>query len=217
MYLNNGCFINASMLEQYLLFIDGVDELCACKLLYADDPQNVPCTVELMSAVIKLSRIDPSKPPYTPNGTLPNIDTIKDFVAIDILGTLLHNILEPFINVNLSLSEQVIHLSCFTHILYLCYHDQHHSLMPNQLYYDLQTCVKNVMFYIGKQQKLELSAPFSLLDVRDDNLELLFTFLWMCGGHNNTINYQQALDRLGAARNIGGVYACNPNLAHGHR
>jgi hypothetical protein len=38
----------------------------------------------------------------------------------------------------------------------------------------------------------------------------------MCCGHNSAINYKQSLDRLGAARDVGGVYARNSDIAHGH-
>ncbi|KAG9309782.1 hypothetical protein JVU11DRAFT_10156 [Chiua virens] len=71
--------------------------------------------------------------------------------------------------------------------------------MPNQLYYDSQTLVKNVIFCIAKQQCLDASQPFFLLDVGDDAIKLLFAFLRMCGGHNSALNYKQAIDRLRAA------------------
>lgn len=80
------------------------------------------------------------------------------------------------------------------------------------LYYDSQTLFKNIIFCISKQQQLGPNTIFALLDVGDDPIELLFAFLRMCGGHNSAINYKQSLDRLGAARDIGRVYACNPDI-----
>ncbi|KAG2129459.1 hypothetical protein DEU56DRAFT_915172 [Suillus clintonianus] len=216
MFLNNGRCINMSMLQHYLVWIDGIDEARAQKLLYPDDPQDVPRAVELMSAVIKLAAVDPTKPPFTPLGAQASVDLIADFDAIRLLGTLIHHILNLFINASLSLSEQVVHLSCFSHLLYACYRSQRRALMPNQLYYDMQTLTKNAIFCIAKQQKLDASASFSLLDLGDDVLELQFAFLRMCGGHNSVVTYRQALDHLGAARDIGGVYARNPDLTHGH-
>ncbi|KAG2145918.1 hypothetical protein DEU56DRAFT_731779, partial [Suillus clintonianus] len=142
---------------------------------------------------------------------------VVDFDAIKILGDILCSLLEPFIKVSLSLTEQVISLSRFAHLLYACYHNQRRSLMPNQLFYNSQTFTKNTIFCIKKQQKLDPLAPFFLLDVGDDALELTFAFARMCGGHNNTMNYKQSLDRLGAARDIDGVFARNPDLAHAPR
>ncbi|KAG2132414.1 hypothetical protein DEU56DRAFT_739455, partial [Suillus clintonianus] len=212
MHLNNGRCINSSMLERYLSWVDGVDETRATKLLYPD----VPRAVELMKAVISLSELDPTKPPHTPEGTFPHVDTVADFDAIKILGHILRSLVDPFINITLSLTEQTILLSRLAHLLYACYHNQRRSFMPNQLFYDTQTLVKNAVFCIKKQQNLDLNAPFTLLDTGDDSLELLFMFLRMCGGHNSAINYKQSLDRLGATRDMGGVYARNPDIAHGH-
>jgi hypothetical protein len=212
MRLNNGRAINSTMLERYLLWVDGIDEACALKLLYPDDPQDVPRAVELMNAVIALGDVNLTQP-----GIDTNVDIIADFDAIRILSRILHSLLRPFIDITLSLTQQVISISCCAHLLYACFRDQRRSLMPNQLYYDTQTLFKNVVFCIKKQQKLDPQAPFSLLDVGDDAIELCFAYLRMCGGHNSAINYKQSLDRLGAARDIGGVYSRNPDIAHGHR
>ncbi|KIJ08212.1 hypothetical protein PAXINDRAFT_89194, partial [Paxillus involutus ATCC 200175] len=217
MYLNNGRCINSFQLERYLLWVDNLDEGAVRKLLYPDDPQDVPRAIALMSAVIKLSRIDPKKHAQERNEEPPNVNVIADFDALRILGHILDNVLQPYINVNLSLSEQVTHLSRAAHILYASYHEQRRRLMPNQLYYDCQSMIKTAIFNIAKQQKLDPSAKFSLLDLGDDALELEFAYLRMSGGHHSAVNYRQALDRLGAARDIGGVLCRQPDLAHGHR
>ncbi|KIK76389.1 hypothetical protein PAXRUDRAFT_36925 [Paxillus rubicundulus Ve08.2h10] len=201
MYLNNGRCINSFLLERYLPMVEGIDDVSAWKLLYPDDAQDVPQAVSLMKAIISLSHLDTVLPGLgAGNGVPLDANTITDFNAIRILGHILENILQPYINVHLSLSKQVCH-----------------CMMPNQLYYDPQSMVKNAIFTIAKQQKLDPSECFSLLDLGDDVLELEFTFLRMTGGHNNAVNFRQALDRLGAARDIGRVYACQPDLMHGHR
>ncbi|KAG2091941.1 hypothetical protein BD769DRAFT_1679203 [Suillus cothurnatus] len=194
-HLNNGRCINSTMLHRYLTWVNNINEKRATALLYPDDPQDVPRAVELMSAIIVLGSIDPTK----------------------ILSHVLDSLLQPFIKISLSLMEQVISLSRFVHLLYACYHNQRHSFIPNQLYYDSQTLFKNIIFCISKQQQLDPNAIFSLLDVGDDPIELLFAFLRMCGGHNSAINYKQSLDRLGAAHDIGGVYARNPDIMRGPR
>ncbi|KAG1776829.1 hypothetical protein EV702DRAFT_1227616 [Suillus placidus] len=74
--------------------------------------------------------------------------------------------------------------------------------MSYQLYYDLQTTVKNTFFCLAKQQCLDPNAPFFLGDVGNDPLELLFGCTHMIGGHNSAFSYAQALDRIGAAKDI---------------
>ena len=39
----------------------------------------------------------------------------------------------------------------------------------------------------------------------------------MSGGHNNTFNYRQIIDRLCTVHDIGDIYSHNPDICHGHR
>ena len=215
--LNNGRRINAKFLLRYLTWLEGCDPAKAQKLVYPNNPQDVPRAVELIKAIMQLGHIDPTQAQDTQPGCPPDVNAVIDFEALSTLGQLLHHLLKPFINVKLSLSEQVVHLSAFAHILFALYHEHRHAFMPNQLYYDAQSMVKNAIFCIVKQQGLDPSADFYLPDVGDDAIELLFAFLRMCGGHNSAINYKQAIDRLSAARDLGGINARNPDLSHGYR
>ncbi|KAI5994112.1 hypothetical protein F5J12DRAFT_726460, partial [Pisolithus orientalis] len=214
--LNNGCHINAKFLLRYLTWLEDCDNVKAQKLLYPDDPQDVPCAVELIKAITQLGQINPTQAPYAQPGYPPDVNAIMDFEVLSMLGNLLHHLLEPFTNTMLSLTEQVMHLSAFAHLLFALYHAHQCAFMPDQLYYDTQTMVKNAIFCIAKQQQLDASFPFYLPDVGDDAIELLFAFLWMCGGHNSAINYKQAIDHLCAVRDVGSIYACNLDLSHGH-
>ncbi|KAG1747471.1 hypothetical protein EDB19DRAFT_1905610 [Suillus lakei] len=190
------------MLKHYLTWVNNVDESHALKLLYPDNPQDVPYAVALINTVISLGNIDPTLPPYTFDGMEPDVNVIADFDAIEILSHILHSLLQPFINITLLLTEQVISLCHCTHLIYACYQNQCWVFMLNQLYYDVQTLIKNIVFCITKQQKLDATQPFTLLDTGDDPIELLFAFLHICGGHNSAINYKQALDRLESVNHI---------------
>lgn len=189
MSLNHGQCISTFMLECYLPLLDNLDQDVAQRLLYPDDPQDVPHAIKLLSAIIAITKVNPVLPPFTSLGCTPDVNVVANFEALQVLGFTLESLLEPFINIKLSLSQQVVHLSCFAHLLYTFYRDQCHHFMPNQLYYNSQTMVKNAIFSIAKQQKLDPSSRFSLLDVGDDALELTFALLRMSGGHNNAFNY----------------------------
>ncbi|KIN93972.1 hypothetical protein M404DRAFT_169549, partial [Pisolithus tinctorius Marx 270] len=215
--LNNGHHINAKFLLRYLTWLEDCDNVKAQKLLYPDDPQDVPRAVELIKAITRLGQINPTQALYAQLGYPPDVNAIMDFEALSTLGNLLHHLLKLFTNTMLSLTEQVMHLSAFAHLLFALYRAHRCAFMPDQLYYDTQTMVKNTIFCIAKQQWLDASFPFYLPDVGDDAIELLFAFLWMCGGHNSTINYKQAIDHLCVARDVGSIYACNLDLSHGHR
>ncbi|KAG2147916.1 uncharacterized protein EDB93DRAFT_1240582 [Suillus bovinus] len=58
------------------------------------------------------------------------------------------------------------------------------------LYYDTQTVVKNACFSLAKQQSLD---------------PILFGRTHMIGGHNSACSYAQAINRLGAAKDIDGL------------
>ena len=124
MVLGNGCQMDAKKLKRYLSWLDDCDEEKAKRLMYLDDPQDVPRAIELMHAIIRLGHTNPTQPPYTPFGQIPNVDIYIDFETIGMLGDLFHNLLDPFINPSLSLTQQITYLSMFAHLLfsYYCSH-----------------------------------------------------------------------------------------------
>ena len=203
--LNHGQCISTFMLERYLSLVDGLDAVTARKLLYPDDPQDVPRAIELLFAIVAIAKINPMLPPVTSLGSTPDVSVVADFEALRVWGLTLENLLKPFTNINLSLSVQLTHLGCFSHLLYAFYRDQRRRFIPNQLYYDAQTMVKNAFFSVARQQKLDPLSPFSLLDLGDDALELTFAFMRMSGGHNSAFNYRQVIDWLCAVRDISDI------------
>lgn len=201
------------MLARYLLWLPAYDEQAVTKLLHPDDPQDVPCAVELMLAVIEFSN---SQHALISDSFSVDVDTRADLTSISLLSALLQAILTPFIDVNLSLSQQFEHLSCYAHLAFAFFHAHHRSFMSYQLYYDTQTMVKNAFFCLAKQQSLDPYAPFFLGDVGDDPLEILFGRTRMIGGHNSACSYAQALDHLGAVKDIDGVFKHHSELDPGH-
>ncbi|KIO02068.1 hypothetical protein M404DRAFT_47472, partial [Pisolithus tinctorius Marx 270] len=214
--LNNGRLLTSKTFLCYFTWLDDMDEDQANKLLFPDDPQDVPHTVKLIWAIIRLAEINPAKPPYTQYGGIPDVDAVIDFKAIKMLAQILHHLVEPFINPALLLSQQVSYISTCSHLLFCQYHLNRASFLPNQLYYDIMMALKNVIFCIAKQLWLDSSSKFSLLNVGTDQIEVLFALIWMCGGHNSALNYKQGIDHLRSACNISGVYSQNPDLHCSH-
>ncbi|KAG1731439.1 hypothetical protein EDD22DRAFT_982574 [Suillus occidentalis] len=150
--LNNGCIINSMMLACYLVWLPAYDEAAVMKLLHPDDPQDVPCAVELILAIIhNLFSMD--------------IDTHADLKSITLLSVLIESFLTPFINTMLSLFDQIQYLSRYSHIAFTFFHAHQRSFMSYQLYYDTQTAVKNIIFCCKKQQILDPNAPFYCYDL----------------------------------------------------
>ena len=122
--LNHGQHVSTFMLECYLPLVDSINEMTAQKLVYPDDPQDIPHAVELLSAIVALGKINPTLPPFMPLGSVPDVNIVADFEALRVFGHTCENLLKPLINIKLSLLEQIMHLSCFSHLLYALYCDQ---------------------------------------------------------------------------------------------
>ncbi|KIK40925.1 hypothetical protein CY34DRAFT_24572 [Suillus luteus UH-Slu-Lm8-n1] len=208
MKLVHGHSINSAVLARYLLWLPDQDETSILKLLNPDDPQDVPCAIELMQAIIALSKNK------FDTATL-CVGECADIAAIKVLGAILESILLPFIDITLSLHQQIAHLSRYTHLIFMFFHLHHSTFMPHMLYYDSQTMVKNACFCIAKQQKLDRSQKFWLIQTGGNCLEKLFSITHMRGQHNLAMNYLQALDCIGAAKNINTIFKKHPDLESG--
>ena len=116
-------------------------------LLYPQDPQNVPCAVELLQTVIKPHGLT------FPGPVTPTI--VAEMDAFHLLAELLKSILLPFTNVELSLTDHIQFLAKFSHLSFTLFQSHHDSLMSNQLYGDSQTMIKNCIFCVAKQKLLD--------------------------------------------------------------
>jgi len=114
------------MLKHYLPLLNGLDDAAAWKLLYPDNPQDVPHAIELLSSIIAIAKINPTLPPCTPLGSTPDVNVVADFEALRFLGHMFENLLELFINIKMLLFDQITCLSYFAHLLYTFYRDQCH-------------------------------------------------------------------------------------------
>lgn len=148
------------MLARYLVWLPAYEEAAVTKLLYPDDPQDVPRAVELMLAIIEFSH---TQLHVTNDSFSLDIDTRADVASISLLSKLLESILIPFIRVDLSLAQQFEHLSRYSHLAFSFFHAHRRSFMSYQLYYDTQTMVKNAVFSLVKQQSLDPYSLFSLV------------------------------------------------------
>ncbi|KAJ7244090.1 hypothetical protein C8J57DRAFT_1556077, partial [Mycena rebaudengoi] len=206
--LNNGRVITPPMLARYLVLLPTQTPSTVQDLLFPDDPQDVPRAVLLMKGVMDIGSL------VIPNMTA---DMHSDLEALRLLGHVIRSLLEPFVSPGMSLTEQITSLSTFAHLAFALHRDARDQFFCNQLYYDSQTMVKNVMFCLAKQQILDNTKPFYLFQTGDDRLERLFGKLRMIGGHNSAMNYSQAIDRLGHAVDLQGAFMRNPDLDQGER
>lgn len=207
--MNNGRIVNRTLLGRYFSLLPGINADKIRTLLYPQDPQNVPCAVELLQTVIKLRGL------MYPDSVTPTI--AADMDAFCLLAELLESILAPFTNVELSLTDQVQSLAKYAHLSFTLFRSHRDGLMSNQLYGDSQTMVKNCIFCIAKQKLLDDSRPFYIFRLGTDRLETFFGRVRMLGSHDCTMNYRQAIERFGHAVDVDCILEDHPEWDTGSR
>ncbi|KAG1764501.1 hypothetical protein EV702DRAFT_1182589 [Suillus placidus] len=111
--LNNGRVINAMMLAHYLVWLPAYDE-----------------AIELIRAIIELTQ---SQHTLLNDSFSPDVNRRADLMSIALLSDVIESFLIPFINVNLSLTEQVQYLSRFAHLSFALFRSHRRSFMSYQL------------------------------------------------------------------------------------
>ncbi|KAJ6624086.1 hypothetical protein B0H10DRAFT_1943560 [Mycena sp. CBHHK59/15] len=135
-----------------------------------------------------------------------------EFEALCLLGELFDALLQPFINTELSLSEQIQSLVTFSHLLCALYVENGTSFIPNQLYADMQAMAKNAVLMVPKTRLINGKLKVFICLLGDDVLEALFGRARMIGGHSPNCSVGELRDRFSSAMNLDYIYECHPEL-----
>ncbi|KAJ7753963.1 hypothetical protein DFH07DRAFT_868659 [Mycena maculata] len=174
MCVDGGHVINPSFLGQCLLLLPQYDEKSVFLLLNPGDGQNVP-KVPILGV-----------PAH-------DIGLASTLESVHLLGYVLENLALPFIDPTLSLSDQIQMLSTYAHLSFILFWEYRLDFMSNQLYGDMQTTVKNIIFNVVKQQLLNpngiananndadkdhLNTSNWKADLRSGNCDLIYSWGW---------------------------------------
>lgn len=199
-------FTRAS-LSRLLSLIPGMTDEVINDLFDPNDHQNVPKAVKLLQAIASIpSKVDPA-------GLAPT--DLKQFHLCKVLSAVIHSFVEPFINITLSLSDQVKLLAEHAHLIFALFRRHTTSFMPNQLYADTMTSIKSIIFCIAKQQILDPTAPFRLCHAGDDRIEN--NFAEMRTGDKTNWDILEFADQQGSAVVRNEIYSRHRNWDRGHR
>ncbi|KAJ6550135.1 hypothetical protein B0H19DRAFT_1074017 [Mycena capillaripes] len=135
-----------------------------------------------------------------------------EFEALCLLGEALDALLQPFINTELSLSQQIESLVRFSHLLSALYIQNGTSFISNQLYADLQAMVKNAVLMVPKTRLINGQLKVFICLLGDDVLEALFGRSRMIGGHSPNCSIGELRDRFGSAMTLDYIYEQYPEL-----
>jgi hypothetical protein len=204
--LVNGVAINKSLIAGWLERMTGhnwSDESIHA-LLNPKDPQDVPRAIKPLCLVAEMKMaVDSTK--LTPG-------ELKTYRALCLLGEMFDALVEPFINPTLSLSEQLIHLVKFAHLICAMFIKHESAFISNQLYGDLQCMVKNAIFKIAHLKLLNPHLKVFLCLLGDDVLETLFGRSRMIGGHSPNMAIDEFRQRVGSALRMDEIFRKYPWL-----
>jgi hypothetical protein len=109
-------------------------------LFNPDDQQDIKMAFDMLKDIWSLPRLS----------TNSHRGFLEAQEALWILGKLLHHMVFPYLCVDLSLSEQIEHLSAAAHLTMILYRLAGKEFIPTNLYVDLMIIIKNVIFCVAK-------------------------------------------------------------------
>jgi hypothetical protein len=123
-------------------------------LFNPDNQQDVKLAFDMLKDIWTLPRV-PS------NNTRPGFSTARE--ALWMLGKLLYHMAFPYLCVELSLSEQIEHLSAAAHLAITLYKLAGKDFIPMHLYIDLMIMIKNVLFCVAKAKADDPDGEFWII------------------------------------------------------
>jgi hypothetical protein len=131
--------------------------------------------------------------------------------ALWILGKLLFHMVYPYLCVELSLSEQIEHLSAAAHLALALYKIDGKDFLPTNLYIDLMLMIKNVLFCVAKAKVDDIDGEFFLILQGTDRLEELFGILRTMVGNDANLDILQLVSRLAGTTEVSNILAKYPH------
>lgn len=135
--------------------------------------------------------------------------------ALQILGKLVRHLLSAYLCVELSLSEQLAHLSAAAHLLFVLYKTAGSSFIPTQLYIDIILMIKNVFFSMAKAKSDNPNGAFFVVLLGTDRLEIHFGILRTVVGNDCNLDTLQMADRTSGVHDVADILAEHPEWDQG--
>jgi hypothetical protein len=171
-------------------------------LLNPNDRQDVKLAYDLLREVWSLPDSGPD--------ALPGFRQARK--SFQTLGALFRHIINPYICIDLSLSEQLVHLSAAAHLLIALFAEAETGamLMPTQLYVDIMIMIKNVYFCVAKAKADDPEGSFWIILLGTDRLETLYGILRTMVGNDANLDILQLGLRLTGTTEVSTILAKHP-------
>ena len=173
----NGTLPSISTIKFHLV-ARGMSISTANVLLTPNDKQDVVLMIKLLNAI---SNLTPASDTDTP--------LIKStHQALILLSQVYNHLLNVYMNIQLSLHEQLVHLNAAAHLILAMYHNDKGDLIPVQTFFDVMSMIKNVYFCVAKTQVDDPTGSFWIILLGTDGLEKVFGKVRTMVGNNSNAN-----------------------------
>ncbi|KAJ7444180.1 hypothetical protein FB451DRAFT_1149358 [Mycena latifolia] len=170
-------------------------------LFNPEDKQDVKLAFKLLQDIWSL--------PLPPDGSSPGFRAARH--ALRLIGSLFYHLVFPYLCVDLTLSEQLEHLSAAAHIALLLYRDGQKRSLPTLLFTDIMIMVKNAYFCVAKAKVDNPTGKFWLILLGTDRLEELFGILRTMIGNDANLDILQLIGRLTGTTQVANILAKYPH------
>jgi len=132
--------------------------------------------------------------------------------ALRLYGQLCYHLIFPYICVELTLLEQLEHLSAAVHLVLALYiHDDARSwFIPNALFINIGIMVKNVFFCVAKVKADHPNQPFFIVLLGTDRLESLFGILRTMVGNDANLDILQLALHVTSTTEVSNILVKHP-------
>jgi len=172
-------------------------------LFNPDDAQDVKMAFDMLKDVWNLPRLQ-----EVPSSKSPGFLQTRE--ALWLLGKLLFHMVFPYLCVDLSLSEQIEHLSAAAHLALPLFWLGRKDFIPTNLYIDLMLTIKNVLFCVAKAKVDDPDGEFWVILLGTDRLEELFGILRTMVGNDANLDIYQLVCRLAGTTEVSNILAKYP-------
>lgn len=159
----DGVVLTPQLIKAHLLNASMLDERGINALLSPKDKQDVKLMYDLLTSIACLPDADATNSPAE--------QQTRGLLVL--LGKLYAHLLEAYTNIDLTLHQQLTHLSAAAHLIIAFYAKEKGGSMPSQLYFDLMTMIKNAYFCVAKTQVDDPEGSFWIILLGSDPLEAL--------------------------------------------
>ncbi|KAI0717922.1 hypothetical protein C8Q72DRAFT_155136 [Fomitopsis betulina] len=155
-----------------------------------------------------------SLPPTLAN-SMPIYQRTRD--ALRLLGRVYSHLLKCYMEVTLSLREQLEHLSAVAHLLLALYMQDKGGVLPAILYLDVQIMVKNVYFCLAKILVDNPDGFLWIICLGTDALEKIFSLVRTMIGADANADQLQLTSRMSGAIQCSQILQEHPEWDRGSR